>query len=472
MKSVTAPLLGSTTPRVHSKLLKGKSLGPEVIELAEAVGLPLLPWQKFLLTDAMTVDKQNRWVRRQVLALASRQNGKTHMARMRIIWGLFLGNERNIIGMSQNRNMALDTFRQVATVVDGCDFLRREVKTIRYANGQETLELKSGAKYEIIAATREAPRGKSADFLYIDELREISPEAMAAARPTTTARYNSTIWMSSNAGAKDSEVLNDLRARALQSDRPSLGLYEWSAPPFSKLEDRSAWAAANPALGYLIDEETLADAIATEKPDDVRTERLTMWIDALASPWPSGAWQDCQDTDLRLTPGPTTWMAVDVSPDRRIASLVGAQSKDGKIAVGLIQAWESDTAVDDVIIAGDVAQWARKYKAKVVAYDRYSAASIASRLASAGIAIGDVSGALFYQASDELLQAMVHKRLVHAGQEMLNAQVLNCASKPAGDGGWRIVRRQSAGPVCSAIALAMVVHYASKTESTPQIIVA
>jgi phage terminase large subunit-like protein len=473
MKSVNNRLLGSTTPRVHSKLLRGKSLGPEVEDLAKAVGLPLLPWQSWLLKDAMTIDAQNKWVRKQVLALASRQNGKTHLSRMRIIWGLFLGNERNIIGMSQNRNMALDTFKQVALVVDGCDFLRREVKTIRYANGQETLELKNGNKYEIIAATREAPRGKSADFLYIDELREISPEAMAAARPTITARPNSTIWMTSNAGAKDSEVLNDLRARALTSTRKSLGLYEWSALPNSKLDDRSAWQAANPALGYLIDEETLADAIATEKPDDVRTERLTLWIDALASPWPSGAWEECQDLTLKLSPGPNTYLAIDVSPDRRLATLVGGQQlSDGRIGVGIIQAWQSDTSVDDVIIANEVAGWARKYRAKLTAYDRYAAASIASRLAGAGLTVSDVSGTLFHQASDELLGAMTHKRLVHNGETMLNAHVLSCASKPAGDGNWRLVRRQSAGAVCGAMALAMVVHHASKPTSTPKIVVA
>ncbi len=61
----------------------------------------------------------------------------------------------------------------------------------RLANGQESITLKNGARYEIAAATRDAPRGKTADFLYLDELREWSEEAFTAALPVTRARPNS-----------------------------------------------------------------------------------------------------------------------------------------------------------------------------------------------------------------------------------------------------------------------------------------
>ena len=64
---------------------------------------------------------------------------------------------------------------------------------------------------------------------------------------------------------------------------------------------------------------------------------------------------------------------------------------------------------------------------------------------------------------------MVSKRLKHTGQESLTEQVSSAARKQSGDGGWRIVRRQSAGPVCAAVAMAMAVHHASQPLSTPEV---
>ncbi len=163
-------LIGSTEPRVHTPLLKGKSKANEVADLAEKIGLPLIPWQRWVLEDLLTVNDDGLWVKRTGIILVSRQNGKTHLARMLILAHLFLWNTKNVLGMSSNRNMALDTFRQVSYTIEDNQFLKDQVRQIRLANGQESISLLNGARYEIAAATRDAPRGKTADFLYIDEL--------------------------------------------------------------------------------------------------------------------------------------------------------------------------------------------------------------------------------------------------------------------------------------------------------------
>ncbi len=56
---------------------------------------------------------------------------------------------------------------------------------------------------------------KTADFLYIDELREWTQESFTAALPVTRARPNAMTLMTSNAGDGFSTVLNDLRERCL-----------------------------------------------------------------------------------------------------------------------------------------------------------------------------------------------------------------------------------------------------------------
>jgi phage terminase large subunit-like protein len=115
--------------------LKGPTKGDEIAALAEKIGMPLLPWQKYVLDDMMRVDAKGMYRRKTIGVLVARQNGKTHLARMRIIYGLMQG--ERIVAMSSNRNMALDTFREVAYTIESSDFLKDMLKAKpRLANGQ------------------------------------------------------------------------------------------------------------------------------------------------------------------------------------------------------------------------------------------------------------------------------------------------------------------------------------------------
>ena len=462
-------LRGAIKPRLHSPLLKGKTMGDQITELAEKIKVPLLPWQKFVLDDMMKVDAKGNFVRKSNLILVARQNGKTHLARMRVIWGLFYGNEKNHLIMSSNRGMALTSFRDIAWTIEHNDFLKSQVKAIRYANGTESIELLNGARLDVVAATRDGSRGRTADFLWIDELREIEEEAFRAATPVTRARPNSQSLFTSNAGDAFSTVLNDMRERALSYPPKSFGFYEYSAPQYCKIEDRAAWALANPALGHTITEDAIEESIATSPIESTRTETLCQWIDSLQSPWPHGVLEATSNSELTMSPGPLTYFAFDVSPSRRNASLVAGQLlPDGKIGFGLLQTWESAVAVDDLKIAVDVKSWCEQYMPRGVMFDKYTTASIADRLQNSGVMTEDVSGQRFYQACGDLLDALVNGRVVHSGQEELVAQFNNCAAK-VNDSAWRIVKRKSAGDVSAPISVAMVVSQLLKPQSTPQI---
>ena len=453
---------------IHSPLLKGASRIDEVEDLAEKIGMPLLPWQHYVLEDMLSVDSKGNFQRKSNLLLCARQVGKTHLARMRILAGLFLFNEKNILAMSSNRNMALDTFRQVAYTIEDNDFLKKQVRQIRLANGQESISLLNGARYEIAAATRDAPRGKTADFLYIDELREWTPEAYTAALPVTRARPNAMTLMTSNAGDGFSTTLNDLVERCKSYPPDNLGYYEYSAPQHCKINDRKAWAMANPALGHLITEQTLEESVNTNSIEATRTEMLCQWVDSAVSPWVYGSIEACSDSTLEIPIGPQTIIAFDIAPTRRSGALVAGQMKDGKIAVGLMQLWTSEIAIDEVKMASDINEWARKYHPTMICYDKYATQSIATKLEQSGWMLTDVSGQAFYQACSDLSDGLANNRVVHSGQEDLVQHLNNCAAK-TNDAGWRIIRRKSAGDVTAAISLAMVVSQLSKPQRTAQI---
>ncbi len=431
--------------------------------------MPLLPWQEYVLKDMLTVDKSGNWVRKTNLLLIARQNGKTHLARMLILAHLLKWDSRNVLIMSSNRSMALDTFRQVAQVLETNDHLKGFVKQIRYANGTESIEMLDGRRLDVVAATRDGSRGRTADFLFIDELREINEEGFRAAIPTTRARPNSQTLLTSNAGDAFSTVLNGMRERALENPPKSFGYYEYSAPQYCKITDRSGWAQSNPALSYMISEEALEEAVATSPIENTRTELLCQWIDSLSSPWPHGVLEETSDSALSIPVGGYTVFAFDVSPSRRNASLVAGQIlPDGRIGVGILQTWESQVSVDDLKIAVDIKAWADQYRPRQICFDKYTAQSIADKLANAGQIVQDISGASFYQACGDLLDALVNKRLVHAGQANWIQQMNNCAAK-VNDSAWRIVKRKSAGDVSGSIATAMCVHMLYKPQQVAAI---
>ena len=463
-------LIGSTTPRIHTPLLKGNSKAQQVADLAVQIGLPLIPWQRWVLDDLLAVDDADNWRKKTALCLVARQNGKTHLARMLILAHLFLWDSKNVLGMSSNRNMALDTFRQVAYTIEDNEILKKQVRQIRLANGQESISLKNGARYEIAAATRDAPRGKTADFLYLDELREWTAEAFTAALPVTRARPNAMTFITSNAGDGFSSVLNELVERCKSYPPENMGYYEYSAPQHCKITDRKAWAMANPALGHLITEQTLEESVNTNSIEATRTEMLCQWIDSAVSPWVYGSIEACSDSALEIPVGPQTIMAFDIAPTRRSGALVMGQVKDGKIAVGLAQLWSSDVAIDEIKMASDINEWARKYHPTTICFDKYATQTLSTRLEQSGWKMQDVSGQAFYQACSDLSDAMANNRLVHSGQAELVQHLNNCAAKTS-DAGWRIIRRKSAGDVTAAISLAMVVSELTKPQRTAAIFV-
>jgi phage terminase large subunit-like protein len=326
-----------------------------------------------------------------------------------------------------------------------------------------------GTRLDVVAATRDGSRGRTADFLYIDELREITEEGYRAAIPTTRARPNAQTLLTSNAGDAFSIVLNDMRERALENPPKSFGFYEYSAPQYCKITDRKAWAQANPAMNYTISESALEESVATSPIENTKTELLCMWISSLQSPFPPNSIEDCSDSSLRMSAGAYTVFAFDKSPSSRDAALVAGQIlPDGKIGIGVLQTWESLVSVDELMIAKDIKAWADIYRPRQILHDKYATQTIADRLTAAGQICQDISGAQFYQACSDLLDATVNQKWLHAGQDLLITQFANVAAK-TNDSSWRIVKRQSAGSVAIPISVAMTISQLLKPQQVAAI---
>jgi phage terminase large subunit-like protein len=457
------PLRGALKPRLHSPWLKGETKGTQIAELAERIGQPLLDWQKLILDDMCTVDKQGMFIRKTNLLLIARQSGKSHLARMRCLAGLFMFGEKDILIMSSNRAMAMKSFNIMADIIERNDWMRTQLKDgdpkkgIRRTNGDERIILANGAQLEVAAATSDGARGRSADFLWIDELREVSTAAMDAAKSVTLARMNSQRLFTSNAGDAYSTELNSLHAACRNYPPKSLGYYEYSAPDFCDIWDRNAWALANPSMGFLISVEAIEETIASSSPDAARTETLCQWISALNCPFTTEVLENSSDSTLEMAVGAYTVFGFDVSPSRRNGSLVAGQLlPDGRIGIGILETYTSQVAIDELKMAASIKAWCDIYKPRIVCFDKYATQTIADRLSNSGVITEDVSGQQFYKACGDLLEGLTNLRVVHNGQKELIEQFQNTAAK-TNDSAWRIIKRRSSGDISAPIGLAMCV---------------
>jgi phage terminase large subunit-like protein len=466
-------LVGKTEPRLHTKYADHlPSRGQELIDLANKLGEPLMPWQELVAIESMRVKEDERWAFPQVGVLVARQQGKSHLMRLRILWGLLNGEKLQILS-AHKLAVSLEHFNQLLDLIEQHDWLMAQMKKIRRTNGQEEIQFLNGARFKVVANNAAGRGYAGAETIYLDELREHKDYgAWSAITKTQLAAKNPALYGFSNAGDATSMVLNELRDRGLatiQGVKDSLLWLEWSAPPSSNISIESA-AWANPAMGRTVHVDNIL-ATFNEPEAVVRTEVLCQWVDTLQSPWSPNAWNQCADPDLIVEPNQAaTYLAFDVTPRRNQASLVAAQMIDGKIALGLVQTFDSDNALDDLTIANAVADWAKAYDVTQIAYSKNTGQAVAARLQAAGIMTTAIDGRAFAMACDQMLSAMEHGRLRHKDEVTFNKHISACARIPFAEGGWLIGRRASNANVTGAVAAAMAISLASKPFSDADVI--
>jgi phage terminase large subunit-like protein len=466
------PVFGVQTPRIHTPLNDLPSRGHELIDLASSLGIELMDWQKFALIHTHKVKPDGRWASPVNTIVVARQNGKSFLQLIRILGGLFLWDENLQIGSAHRLSTSLEQFRAMVQIIEKNDSLAKQVKKIRWQHGGEEIETLTGNRF-IVRAGGSAARGVSRpSTIHLDELREMTDiESFASLRYTLMAATNPMVMAYTNAGDSSSVVLNQFRDRALASIagvEDDIGYFEWSAPT-DEISVENA-RHSNPSMGTLIHADNIK-SVLNDPADVVMTEVLCRWVIAINSAVDAASWGNCLDKSADLDIDKLTWLAIDLSPDRRHASLVGAQKLGNEnFVVKLLHTWQNDLQLDDKAIANDLADYARKYPTEYVLYSRKTSAAVAARLAPAGIPIFDMDG-VYPQACDEMLSAINSGRLKHRGQSQLSEEVLAAVQLRRGDGGWVIGRRASQSVVCGAVAVALVTHFATRPENDLDIMV-
>lgn len=393
--------LGSEVPRIYTpplrELTPDTSLGYEVTEFGESMGYALLPWERWLLIHALEVigDLDGDWELRfrTVLVLVARQNGKTLVTTVVTLYFLYILGVALIIGTAQELDQAEEAWDACVDAINADNELKEELVSAKYGNAGRKLKLTGNRRYITKASNRKAGRGKRANLVIIDELREQTNwEAWNAVSDTTLAQAQvGLLWCTSNAGDPYSLVLRHERylahmalgdpdgwCRDVGDSMPPAGdgngeevdaeppaIFEWSAAPDRDLWDRDGWCEANPSLGYgFLTERSLATSIKGKTERAARTENLCQFVEAIAEPpFPAGAWEAGIDPTSEVAEGSPVTFAVDVSEDRSHSAIaVCGMRADGGWHVELaeyqggiawLEAWFRDVAdpLDPVQVA-------------------------------------------------------------------------------------------------------------------------
>jgi phage terminase large subunit-like protein len=470
LTSVFSPI---SAPRIHSPLNDLPSRGFELIDFADQI-IPggFMPWQKWLAEHSLKIKSDGRYYHPVSVATVARQNGKSTYMMARIMMGLFHWQESLQVSTAHRLVTSLEQFRAIVQIIEANADLANRVKRIRWQHGAEEIETLDGCRF-IIKAGGSAARGLSKpETVHMDEIRELHDmETFASMRYTLMAAKNPQVNCFSTAGDSHSIVLNQLRDRGLAAAAGAaddVGYFEWSAPTDEITLENAAFA--NPGLNITIHPDNIR-AVFNDPPDVVQTEVLNRWVTTISSVVGSKEWQACGDDSIDLDPDKLTWMAIDISPDRRNAALVAAQKLgDESFIVKLLHTWENIIQLDDRAIANDAASYCRKYPIEYLLYSRRTTGAIAARMLPAGIPIHDMDKD-YPQACDELLGAINSGRLKHRNQAALTEQMLSAVQLRRGDGGWVIGRRASQTSVAAAVAAALCTHFATRPETEIDILV-
>ncbi|THV27932.1 terminase [Glycomyces paridis] len=390
------PLWGCEIPRIWTaplrELTPETTLGYEVIEFAEAIGVTLMPWQQWFLIHALELRPDGNFRFRKIILLVARQNGKSTLLQVLTLWRMYVDRCRLVIGTAQDLDTAEEVWEGAVELAQSDPELAAEIAQVLKVNGKKTLKLTTGERYKVRTANRKGGRGLSGELVLLDELREHqSWDAWAAVTKTTNAMVRAQIIAASNAGDATSIVLRYLRMiahRALgdpdgicEADGEiveldgddlddfdddegtddedldgiefvdgedfedefdaddGLGIFEWSAVPGCPVTDRTGWAQANPALGHTITERTIASDAKIDPEWIFRTEVLCQWNSGSNDgPFPAGAWEAGTDADSAPAEDSPVSLCVDVSWDRTRAYVA-------------LAAWREDAAPHVEIIA-------------------------------------------------------------------------------------------------------------------------
>lgn len=444
-------------PTFHHAEQGDTDLAAEVLDFAEAAGIPLDPWQRDVITD-WTLTRAGRWVHRTGCLIVPRQGGKTHAMTARALHALFFGHEKHILVSAHRFSSAAANFAEMVAIIDANPDLQALTKSIRRGHGDEKIITKRGSELSIgsrVSTMTSQTRGRSFDLVVLDEALVLNDLFLSALLPTMSARPNPQVLYVSSSGDHDSEVLHKVR-QAGYDRTPGLTFTEWAADPDDDPADRAVWAKVNPSYPLRPTPEAVEQERATLTATAFARERLGIWSTGVPEPalnWDS--WTGAQVPSVGFPASGQATLAVDVSigsDGTRTGALAAAWQVEGRVHTVLIQ-----TAPDTAWLPAKVAEVASRYGIYEVSFCPGGATDVHDGLTSAGITVNRASYPALRSAAARLGEMLGADTVRVQSSDALNHAARTVPRAKSSDGTWGFSSK-SVTPAAglNAIALAAV----------------
>jgi hypothetical protein len=397
------------------------------------------------------------WAATRIADFGPRQGtGKNDKIAARELAGLILFGEELIIHTAHEFPTANESFLRLVAVFEAWDDLRAKVARIRYANGEQGIELLSGQRLKYRARTGGSGRGfAKADLIVYDEAQHLAREHIAASGPAKLANPNSQTWYAGSGGLSTSAVAWEMRRQAMNGTGGRLAYTEMTAEIGGNVPDpldRDVWYSCIPGLGRWVTEEGVLALYDELGPDLFAREILCVW-----EPEPGGdgngpidlaRWSELADPDSQISGEVST--AIDVSPDLKWSSIASAGMRsDGQIHVEIGRRQPGT-------------EWVVPFAVKNPQYGPYRvvgsspAGFLLKLLEDEGVWTIDVPASEVTQATQRLIASVDDGTVHHLGSNEISAALVNATLKASGDSQvWS--RIKSSGDISALVAATVAV---------------
>ena len=407
-------------------------------------------------------DDGNRLVRLPALSVA-RGNGKSALLgpEPRAPAGAAPGPYGECYAAALDREQAGVLYHQTRAYFEATPWMAARVNIKDWH--KEIIDEESNSRWRALTSDARKAHGLAPSFWIADEVAQWRSRELWDNLATGMGKRAAALGVTISTQAADdlhffSEMLD---AEAV----PTVYTQLHAAPDDCKLDDREAWAAANPALGEFLNDEQFADAAARamRSPSFEPSFRLLQLDQRVAA---EGRFIEQADWDAKGKPfdvleleGERCFGGRDLSSTRDMAALSLYFPDTGKLlASHLLPAdtiaarverdrvpydrWAEVTvgnARDDLAIALQLADIRARYDVQGIAFDRWQMARLMKLLSDEGIDLPMkefVPGFKSYAAAvDAFERALLGRKLQHNGNRLLRWQAGNVIveTDPAGN---------------------------------------
>lgn len=397
--------------------------------------LRLRPWQLDVLAGLYDPDPRPR----QGLISIARKNGKTQLAACLALYALLGDGEESaeVLVVSSDERTAMVTYNLARRMVELDPRLSGTLNVYK----DRIVDPRTDSTLGILSGDATKAQGRNPSLALVDECHVTDPDcwdALALGQATRTRPLILGISTECAPGDPDN-LMARLVEHGRRGDDPAFLFREHAAPPGCDVNDRAAWAAANPMLGDTLSEEHLAALARTTREASFRRFHLNQRVAEDGAWLPPGAWAACAEPG-GIPDGADVVIALDGSFSGDATALVAATASP-RPHVGVVGLWEPPAGdpeyrVPVLAVEEAIREACRRWRVREVCCDPYRWTRSMQVLLGEGLPVAEFpqSPARMGPATTGLYEAVLNREVSHSGDADLARHVGNAHVRDDGRG--------------------------------------